>query len=153
MAIEFKLPQVAEGVETADVAELMVAEGDQIEAGQVVLEVETEKAVAEIECPHGGRVAKVHVSEGQTVRVGDVLLTIEEMATEEAAPAEAPPEPAQAPESPPAEPETVTTGAALTEIPTTEPAAVETATPPEAEQPAPGTSTAPAPAAETRQAA
>ncbi len=78
MTVEFKLPQVSEGVETAEVAEVLVAEGDVIEAGQVVLEVETEKAVAEIECPHAGRVVKVHVQEGQEVRVGQVLLTIEE---------------------------------------------------------------------------
>ncbi|HID23643.1 MAG TPA: biotin/lipoyl-binding protein, partial [Planctomycetaceae bacterium] len=117
MAIEFKLPQVAEGVETADVAELMVAEGDQIEAGQVVLEVETEKAVAEIECPHAGRVAKVHVSEGQTVRVGDVLLTIEETTAGQAAPADASPEASKAAVSSPGGPDTLT--AAARETPTT----------------------------------
>ena len=92
MSVEFKLPEVSEGVESADVAELMVAEGDVIEAGQVVLEVETEKAVAEIECPHAGRVAKVHVAQGDTIAVGAVLLTIEEGA-EAAAPTEKAPAP------------------------------------------------------------
>lgn len=78
MAIEFKLPEVAEGVESADIAELHVKEGDTITANQIVAEVETEKALAEIECPHAGRVAKVHVSAGDSVAIGAVLLTIEE---------------------------------------------------------------------------
>ena len=78
MAIEFKLPEVAEGVESADIAELHVKEGDTITANQIVAEVETEKALAEIECPHAGKVAKVHVSAGDNVAIGAVLLTIEE---------------------------------------------------------------------------
>jgi pyruvate dehydrogenase E2 component (dihydrolipoamide acetyltransferase) len=78
MSIEFKLPELSEGVESADVAEILVREGDTIEPGQVVIEVETEKAVADIECPHGGRVEKIHVGEGDTVTVGSVLLTIGE---------------------------------------------------------------------------
>lgn len=80
MAIEFKLPEVSEGVKTADVSDILVAEGDVITAGQVVVEVETEKAVAPVECPHAGRVAKIHVSPGQSVPIGAVLLTIEESA-------------------------------------------------------------------------
>lgn len=78
MAIEFDLPEVAEGVETADIAEIHVAEGDVIEAGQVVLEVETEKAVADIECPHAGKVVKIHVQEGDSVQIGATLLSIEQ---------------------------------------------------------------------------
>lgn len=78
MAIDFKLPEVSEGVESADIAEVHVSEGDVITANQVVAEVETEKALAEIECPHAGRVAKVHVQAGDTVQIGAVLLTIEE---------------------------------------------------------------------------
>src|SRR5688572_31195965 len=78
MAIEFKLPEVSEGVKAADVSDILVAEGDVIEAGQVVMEVETEKAVAPVECPHAGKVAKIHVSQGQSVPIGATLLTIEE---------------------------------------------------------------------------
>ncbi|MEX0717884.1 MAG: 2-oxo acid dehydrogenase subunit E2 [Planctomycetaceae bacterium] len=78
MPIEFKLPEVSEGVESADVAEILVSEGDEIEADQVVMEIETEKAVVELPCPHAGKIAKVHVSEGDTVEIGAVLLTIEE---------------------------------------------------------------------------
>ena len=77
MAIEFKLPEVSEGVKTADVSDILVSEGDTIEAGQVVMEVETEKAVAPVECPHAGRIAKIHVTAGDTVEIGATLLTIE----------------------------------------------------------------------------
>ncbi|MGC1275327.1 MAG: biotin/lipoyl-containing protein, partial [Planctomycetaceae bacterium] len=78
MAIEFKLPEVSEGVKTADVSDILVAEGDTIKAGQVVMEVETEKAVAPVECPHAGRVAKIHVAQGDSLEIGATLLTIEE---------------------------------------------------------------------------
>ncbi|WP_339747281.1 2-oxo acid dehydrogenase subunit E2 [uncultured Rubinisphaera sp.] len=78
MAIEFKLPEVSEGVTSADIAEIHVSEGDTIKANQVVAEVETEKALAEIECPHAGTVVKVHVSAGDSVPIGATLLTIEE---------------------------------------------------------------------------
>ena len=78
MAIEFKLPQVSEGITSADISDVLVAEGDVIKAGQAVCEVETEKAVAQVECPHAGRVAKVHVSAGDSVKIGAVLITIEQ---------------------------------------------------------------------------
>jgi pyruvate dehydrogenase E2 component (dihydrolipoamide acetyltransferase) len=81
MTTEFKLPLISEGVDAADIAAIHVHEGDVIEPGQVVLEVETEKAVAEIPSPQGGRIEKIVVKPGQTVKIGDVLLTIDESAS------------------------------------------------------------------------
>ncbi|MEZ6057759.1 MAG: 2-oxo acid dehydrogenase subunit E2 [Planctomycetaceae bacterium] len=77
MSIEFKLPNLGEGVDKADVAEILVAVGDVIQANQAVLELETEKAVMEVPCPQAGRIARVHVTEGDSIAVGQVLLTIE----------------------------------------------------------------------------
>lgn len=77
MAIEFKLPEVSDGVKTVDIAEIKVKAGDVITAGQVVMDLETEKAVVELECPHAGTVAKIHVSAGQSVPIGTPLLSIE----------------------------------------------------------------------------
>lgn len=77
MPIEFKLPEVAEGVESADIAEILVAVGDTIEAGQPVMEIETEKAVVELPCPHAGTIAKIHVNPGDTVEIGALLLTVD----------------------------------------------------------------------------
>ena len=78
MATEFRIPELGENITEADIAEILVKEGDEIEAEQTVMELETEKAVVELPCPHAGKVAKVHVSEGDTVEVGTVVLTIEE---------------------------------------------------------------------------
>ncbi|MFG0332281.1 MAG: 2-oxo acid dehydrogenase subunit E2 [Maioricimonas sp. JB049] len=106
MSTEFKLPSIGEGVESADIAELFVKEGDVLEPGQNICELETEKAVVELPCPHGGRVVGVHVSAGDTVEVGALLLTIEESSAGEtegessapsgAAEESAPSEPAEA---------------------------------------------------------
>lgn len=77
MAIEFKLPEVSDGVKTVDIAEIKVKAGDVLTAGQVVMDLETEKAVVELECPHTGTVVKVLVSDGQSVPIGTPLLSIE----------------------------------------------------------------------------
>src|SRR5690606_2863479 len=68
--IEFKLPPLGEGVNTADIAEILVSEGDVIEAEDVVMELETEKAVVELPCPHAGKIKKIHVSPGDSIEVG-----------------------------------------------------------------------------------
>src|SRR5580704_1136097 len=80
MTTEFKLPLISEGVEAADIAAVHVHEGDVIQAGQIVLEVETEKAVAEIPAPQAGRIEKILVKQGQTVKIGQPLLMIDESA-------------------------------------------------------------------------
>lgn len=80
MSIEFKLPAVGENIEKADIGNLKVAVGDVITADQVVMEVETDKAVFDLPCPIPGKISKIHVKPGQSVAVGDLLLTIEESA-------------------------------------------------------------------------
>ncbi|MDA0835435.1 MAG: 2-oxo acid dehydrogenase subunit E2 [Planctomycetota bacterium] len=95
MAIQFKLPEISEGVESADVAEITVAVGDVIEAQHVVLEVETEKAVVEIRCPHAGKITEILVKQGQTIPIGEPLLSIEPAGAPAEKPA-APPQPAPA---------------------------------------------------------
>ena len=91
MATEFTLPEVSEGVEAADVSEILVAVGDRVEKGQMVLEVETEKAVAPVEIPYAGTIKEILVSEGDTVAIGAALLRIEQGdAADAPAPAEKP---------------------------------------------------------------
>lgn len=97
MSIEFKLPEVSEGVTSVDVAEVRVKEGDVIESGAVLCEVETDKAVAEINCPHAGKVTKVLIKTGDKITVGQPIMLIE-AASGTAAPAAKPtPPPAAAP--------------------------------------------------------
>jgi pyruvate dehydrogenase E2 component (dihydrolipoamide acetyltransferase) len=58
-----------------------VREGDVIADNQGVIELETDKAVVEVPCPHAGKIARIHVAKGQTVEVGQPVLSIQ---TEEA---------------------------------------------------------------------
>lgn len=77
MSLEFKLPEVSEGVTSVDVAEVRVKEGDVIAAGALICEVETDKAVAEITCPHAGTITKLLIKSGDKISVGQPMLLIE----------------------------------------------------------------------------
>ncbi len=106
MAIEIKLPNLGENVESGDVLSILVSEGEVVQAEQGVLELETDKATMEVPTPKGGKVTKIHVSEGDTVPVGTVILTLEEVeANGASAPPKAAPPEQQAPaeEAPPAQ--------------------------------------------------
>jgi len=100
MATEFKLPDLGENIASGDVVTVFVSPGDVVKPGQPLLEVETDKAVIEVPCPPGGRIASVLVKKGETVKVGQVLVTLESasgaaaaapVAAKPAAPAAAPP--------------------------------------------------------------
>ncbi|GAB6166506.1 2-oxo acid dehydrogenase subunit E2 [Thermostilla marina] len=77
MAKEFVLPNLGENVESGDVVNVLVSEGETITGNQGVIELETDKAVLEIPCPIAGKIEKIHVSKGDTVSVGQVILTVE----------------------------------------------------------------------------
>ena len=77
MATEFKLPDLGENIASGDVVSVHVSEGDVVKPGQAILEVETDKAVIEVPCPPGGRIAKVLVKKGETVKVGQALVLLE----------------------------------------------------------------------------
>ena len=104
MAKEFILPDLGEGIEEGDVVRVLVSEGDEIEADQPVLELETDKALIEVPSPFRGTVASINVKTGDRVPVGAVLLTVEEAAPGEPEPSEAVPEPAGPVEAPAVEP-------------------------------------------------
>ena len=76
MATEFKLPELGEGVESADIVNVLVAEGDRIEEGQSVLEVESDKATVEVPSQISGVVEKLHVASGDSVSPGQLILTV-----------------------------------------------------------------------------
>lgn len=78
MAIELKVPQISEGVDTANVSEILVSKGDKIEEDQGVIVVETDKASTEIPSTSGGTVKEIKVNEGDEVSVGDVIVILEE---------------------------------------------------------------------------
>lgn len=93
MPTEFKLPDLGEGIKSADIAAISVKEGDVIEPNQNVLELETDKAVVELPCPSGGKVLKVHVKQGQSVEPGALLITLDGVNGEKPATAPAKPAP------------------------------------------------------------
>jgi len=143
MSIEFKLPAVGENIEKADIGGLRVAVGDTIAADQIVMEIETDKAVFELPCPHAGKVTKIHVKPGDSVKTGALLLTIDATASAAtgqepaaAAPGSAPP-PAPAPTKPaPAKPTAPPANAPAASRPAAAPPPAPRATPP-APAPAP----------------
>jgi 2-oxoisovalerate dehydrogenase E2 component (dihydrolipoyl transacylase) len=73
----FDLPDLGEGLEDAELVEWKVAEGDQVELNQPLVEVNTAKALVEIPSPFAGRIAKLHGGEGDVVKVGQALVTFE----------------------------------------------------------------------------
>ena len=77
MPTDFKVPDLGENVESGDIVNVLVNEGDEIKPDQSVMEIETGKAVVELPCPYGGKISKIHVQKGSKVKVGDPLLTIE----------------------------------------------------------------------------
>lgn len=76
--MDVKLPKLGEGAETGSVVSILVKEGERIEKGQTILELENEKAVAPIPSPIAGTVSKIRVKEGDKISVGHTLLTVDD---------------------------------------------------------------------------
>ena len=74
--IEFRLPELGEGIESGQVIEVFVTPGDRVTLEQPLLEVETDKAAIEIPSPADGTVIDVCVSAGDTVGINQVLVKI-----------------------------------------------------------------------------
>ena len=73
---EFKLPDVGEGLTEADIVRWHVKPGDQITINQIIVEIETAKAVVELPSPYAGVVAHLLVPEGQTADVGTPIISV-----------------------------------------------------------------------------
>lgn len=74
--IEVRLPQLAEDVEESLMVLWFVSEGDFVEKGAPLVEVQTEKAVSEITAESSGTILEIAVKRGDSAKVGDVLATI-----------------------------------------------------------------------------
>lgn len=73
----FKLPDLGEGLQEAEIVEWHVKAGDEIAADQPLVSVETAKAIVDIPSPHSGRVARLYCEAGQIVHVGAPLAGFE----------------------------------------------------------------------------
>jgi len=97
MLLQFKLPDIGEGVVEGEIVRWLVSEGEEVKEDQPLVEVMTDKATVEIPSPVGGRVSKRHGQEGGAVAVGSILVEIE---TGNGAPAERAAKVYRAPEAP-----------------------------------------------------
>jgi len=116
MPVEIRVPQLGESVVDAVVGTWLKKEGDPVQVGETLVELETDKVNVEITAEQSGVLAKILKPEGETVAVGEVIGAIEEgavaAAPAPAAAAEAQAAPAPATAAPAPEPEPVTVPAA-----------------------------------------
>src|SRR4030043_1889483 len=78
MAYEFKFPDIGEGLTEGEIVRWLVKEGEEVKEGQPLVEVETDKALAEIPSPRTGVVLKILAKEKEIVKVGQVIVVFGE---------------------------------------------------------------------------
>jgi 2-oxoglutarate dehydrogenase E2 component (dihydrolipoamide succinyltransferase) len=89
MAIEVVVPHLGESILEATIGHWLKMEGEQVNAGEALVELETDKVNLEISAQRTGKLAKIERQEGDDVKVGDVIAVLEEnVAAEKAAPAD-----------------------------------------------------------------
>ena len=93
--MDVKVPDIGDFSEVP-VVSILVSVGDQVDAEDPLIELESDKATMEVPSPAAGTVKEVKVAEGDNVSEGSVILVLEGAASEDAAPAET----AQAPAAP-----------------------------------------------------
>jgi pyruvate dehydrogenase E2 component (dihydrolipoamide acetyltransferase) len=84
--MDIRLPRLGEGADSGTVASIFVKEGDRVKKDQLILELESEKAVASIPASESGTVLNIHVREGETIKVGQLILTLAAGGVAEATP-------------------------------------------------------------------
>jgi len=99
---EFRLPDVGEGLTEADIVSWHVKPGDTVTINQIIVDIETAKAVVELPSPYAGTVSALLADEGQTVDVGIPIIAIdvpgaEDAETKPSQPENPAPEPGAAP--------------------------------------------------------
>src|SRR5712675_1593980 len=105
MPINILMPALSPTMEKGNLAKWLKKEGDKVKSGDVIAEIETDKATMEVEAVDEGTIAKILVPEGtQDVPVNDVIAVLagdgEDVKAAGAGAASAPPKPAAAAEAP-----------------------------------------------------
>jgi len=70
----FKLPDLGEGLQEAEVVEWFIKEGDRVSADQTIVSVETAKAIVELPSPVAATVARLCAQEGELLHIGEPLV-------------------------------------------------------------------------------
>ncbi len=124
MSIEITMPRLSDTMERGMIIKWNVKEGDAVSAGDTVADIETDKAIMEMQVFDDGHMARIVVPEGEMVEVGTLIAVLAEddEAVEDVA------------------------GAVSTAAPSKTPGTHTASSPPSAPPPAPGSATAPAPA-------
>ena len=73
----FKLPDLGEGLQEAEIVKWLVAVGDEVKADTPMVSVETAKAVVDIPAPYPGRIAKLYGGPGDIAHIGAPLVAFE----------------------------------------------------------------------------
>ncbi|MCO0600903.1 2-oxo acid dehydrogenase subunit E2 [Peribacillus butanolivorans] len=76
--VEFKLPDVGEGMHEGEIIKWLIKEGESVTQDQPIVEVQTDKVNAELTAPATGVVKKILFTEGDIVEVGTTIFTIQE---------------------------------------------------------------------------
>ncbi len=92
--MDFKLPNLGEGVDSGEVVGVSVKAGEAVSKGQSLAEIETNKAVMDVAANFSGRVSVVHIKPGDKVRPGQPIVSYEPDAAEAPAAPKAIPAPA-----------------------------------------------------------
>ncbi|MGY4396133.1 pyruvate dehydrogenase E1 component beta subunit [Sphingomonas sp. UYAg733] len=101
MPIEIKMPALSPTMEEGTLAKWLVKEGDTVKSGDIMAEIETDKATMEFEAVDEGTIGKILIAEGtDNVKVGTVIATLDAEGEE---PSEAAPARAESKEEPPAD--------------------------------------------------
>jgi pyruvate/2-oxoglutarate dehydrogenase complex dihydrolipoamide acyltransferase (E2) component len=78
MSVKVNFPKAGMGIEEGTARRWLKAVGDEVRQGEVILEIETAKALQEVEAPVSGTLVRILVPEGATAAVNTPLAVIEE---------------------------------------------------------------------------
>ena len=105
MSDQVTLPRLGQGMETGTIVRWLKSEGDTVEKGEPLYELDTEKVTQEVEAEASGILLKILAGEGEEIEVGKAIAVIGQEGEEVSVPAEAPATPNEEPQAAESEPE------------------------------------------------
>jgi pyruvate dehydrogenase E2 component (dihydrolipoamide acetyltransferase) len=117
--MEFRLPDIGEGVSEGEILKWMVKEGDFIKEDQPLVEVMTDKVNVQLPSPTTGKVTSILVKEGSIAKVGQTIVVIDDGGASKPAPSQQTPPPQPQAKAPPAFGERSQAGATVLATPAT----------------------------------